>query len=168
MRVVCAYCQGVVREDGVPSAAGTSHGMCPACSEHFAKLSEGMSLSEYLESMPDPILVVDEAGRVLGANQKVAALFGRERVEFRGILPGQAFACAWSRLPEGCGGTMHCRECTIRKAVARVHETGEAMRGVRAWLPSAEGCVEVRVSVEVEAALVTVKVERLVSSQAQA
>ncbi len=164
MRVVCAYCGEVVRDEGEP----TSHGMCERCADHFSRLSEGMSLSEYLDTLPDPVIVLDAQGRVLGANQKIASLFGRDRVELRGVVPGQAFACARSRLPEGCGASIHCRECTIRRALAHLHETGEAVQDVRAWMQTERGFVHVRVSMTVEDALVKVTVAEVGEAMARA
>ena len=40
-------------------------------------------------------------------------------------LGGDVFECAYARLPERCGRTIHCSGCTIRKAVKETFETGE-------------------------------------------
>jgi PAS domain-containing protein len=160
MRIVCAYCRVVIREHVESCVEGTSHGMCPSCAQHFERLWEGgMSFSDYLDTLPAPIVVMNGEGRVIGANKKIASLFGRDTVELRGLPPGDAFACVWSRLPEGCGGSVHCRECTIRRAVARIHETGEPVHGARAWVQTEQGLVDVLISVAAEEALVKVVVE---------
>lgn len=143
MRLVCAYCRAVMREDPGTSPSEVSHGMCEPCEGHFEKLWDGMSVSEYLDTLADAVLVVDRNGQVLASNEKLATMFGRESP---GQLMGHAFACARSRLPGGCGKTVHCRECTIRRAVIRVHETGEPIARAPAWLRTDAGRIELKIS----------------------
>jgi PAS domain-containing protein len=159
VKLVCAYCREVIREDPGSRASDVSHGMCRACEEHFVRLWNGISLSEYLDDIPEPILVLDGDGRVLAANQKLADRIGRDRRELAGGLPGQAFACVRSRLPEGCGRTVHCRECTIRRTVEHVRETGRPLHSVPAWLETDAGRVPLRISVTRAHGLVQVLVE---------
>jgi PAS domain-containing protein len=159
VRLVCAYCRKVVREDPGSSVADVSHGMCAACEEHFGKLWDGISLSEYLETLAEPIVVLDAGGRIVAANGKVEALSGREKAELAGALPGRAFACVHSRLPEGCGRTIHCRECTIRRALTKVQETGKPVLRAPAWVKTDAGRVDLRISVTPANGLVQVVVE---------
>lgn len=159
VRLVCAYCRRVIRDDPGARAADVSHGMCPECEKHFVRLWNGISLSEYLDDVPEPILVLDGEGRVLAANQKLADRVGRDRRELAGGLAGQAFACVRSRLPEGCGRTAHCRECTIRRSVERVRETGKPLYSVPAWLETDAGRVRLRISVTRAHGVVQVVVE---------
>ena len=161
MLVVCSYCHGTIREDASGGSFDVSHSMCLPCADHFERLWSGMSMSEYLDGLPQPVLVVNAEGRVVAANQKLATLFGRARAEMRGLLGGEALACVHSRLPEGCGKTVHCRECTIRRAVTRVAETGEAQERIPAYLETNEGRVELRISVHPKDGLVKVLVEEL-------
>ncbi|HEY6001524.1 MAG TPA: PAS domain-containing protein [Anaeromyxobacter sp.] len=133
--------------------------MCPECEKHFVKLWSGISLSEYLDDLPEPILVLDGEGRVLAANQKLADRIGRDRSELAGGTVGKAFACVRSRLPEGCGRTIHCRECTIRRSIEQVRETGRPLHSVPAWLETTAGRVPLRISVTAAHGLVQVLVE---------
>jgi len=163
MLVVCSYCRRTIVDD--PAAGDqVSHGMCPGCAEHFEALWRGMSLGEYLDQLADPVLVVNGDARVVAANARVARLLGRDRAELAGLLQGEAFACAHSRLPGGCGKTVHCRECTIRRGVERVATTGVPVEGQPAYLDTAEGRVELRVSVRPLDGLVKVVVEELTPS----
>lgn len=161
MRVVCSYCRQVIREAPRSGACEVSHGMCARCGEYFARLWGGMELSEYLDTLPCPVIVVNGDGRVVAANQKIATLFGRERAELRGLLGGEAMACVYSRLPEGCGRTLHCRECTIRRAVTQVAGTGGRLQRVPAYLDTDGGRVSLRISVRDDAGLVHVLVEEM-------
>jgi PAS domain-containing protein len=158
MHVVCSYCRRTLVDD--PSAGeGTSHGMCPPCAEHFEALWRGMSLGEYLDELPDPVLVVNGDARVVAANARAADALGRPRGELRGLLAGEAFACARSRLPGGCGKAVHCRECTIRRSVEQVAQTGAAVDGAQAYLETDAGRQELRISVRASRGLVKVVVE---------
>jgi PAS domain-containing protein len=160
MLLVCSYCRRTIRDDG-SGEAGVSHGMCAPCAEHFEKLWRGMSLGEYLDDVPEPVLVVNAEGRVVAANQRLASLFGRERADLCGLRQGEALACVHSRLPEGCGKTVHCRECTIRRAVEKVAETGVAVERAPAYLEASDGRLELRISVRPRQGFVKVVVEEL-------
>ncbi len=143
--------------------------MCTSCAEHFGRLWRGMSLSDYLESLPEPVIVVNGEGRVLGANEKLATLFQREKSQLScGLMTGQAFACVRSRLPEGCGGTVHCRDCAIRRAVTQVHDTGRPVRSAKAFIQTEAGRVEMTISAHPEGPLVRVTVEQLAAASADA
>lgn len=159
MRLVCSYCRKVIRHDAGSRISDVSHGMCHACAEHFDRLWKGMPLAEYLDTLPEPVVVLDGDARVVAGNRRLAARFGREGARLRGLPVGDAFACVHSRLREGCGGTTHCRECTIRRAVTRVHETGEPLRHAAAWLRTKDGRVDLRISARKEHGLVKVVVE---------
>jgi PAS domain-containing protein len=161
MRLVCSYCRKVIRHDAGSRLTDVSHGMCPACAEHFGKLWQGMTLSDYLDTFSEPVLVVDGDARVIGVNQALARLLARDRTSFPGLLGGEAFACVHSRLPEGCGRTVHCRECTIRRGITRVHESGKPLLGVPAYLEADGGRVELSLSVIPEQGLVRVVVEAM-------
>lgn len=159
MLVVCAYCRKTIRDERGGGACDVSHGMCVSCADHYERLWRGMPLSEYLDTLPAPVVVVNQDGCVVAANQKVAALFGREKAEMRGLMGGEALACVHSLLPEGCGKTIHCRECTIRRAVQKVATTGVPLRRVPAYLDTKDGRVSLRLSVKRKDGLVRVDVE---------
>jgi PAS domain-containing protein len=159
--VVCSYCRKTIREDRTVEPGLVSHGMCPPCSEHFGRLWSGMSLADYLDLLPHPVMLVDGEGRVVAVNSRIAAMLGGDRDRFTGLLGGEAMECVHSRLPEGCGKTIHCRECTVRRSVDRVNETGKAVNRVPAYLQTAKGRIELRVSVRKVNALMEVTVEEL-------
>ena len=161
MLVVCAYCRKTISDSRGGGACDVSHGMCQACADLYGRLWNGMPLSEYLDTLDAPVIVVNGDGCVLGANQKLAHLLGRERAELRGLLGGEAFACVHSLLPEGCGKTVHCRECTIRRTVQKVAKTGKPVSKVPAWLRTKTGRVNLRISVKAKDGLVRVIVDEL-------
>ena len=141
--------------------------MCSTCDAYFERLWGGMTLGEYLDQLPQPILLVDGDARVASANRAAAALTGHEPGALRGHLTGEAVACAHSRLPEGCGRTEHCRDCAIRRTVETVARTGRAARRVPAFLDTDSGRAELAVSVAPDRGLFLVSVERTPGSVAQ-
>ncbi len=159
--VICSYCRKVIREEPGGSSLDVSHAMCPECAEHFERLWAGMPLGEYLDDLPVPILIVSGEGRIIDANTEMATLLGREPSDLRGLNNGEAFACVYSRLPEGCGKTVHCRECTIRSAVTKVAETGVPLERIPAYLDTAQGRIDLRISVKTKAGLVKVVIEEM-------
>jgi PAS domain-containing protein len=159
--VVCAYCRKTISDDRQGGECDVSHGMCPSCADHYERLWQGMPLSEYLDTIDRPVIMVNGDGAVVAANQKLAALFGREKAEMRGLLEGEAMACVHSRLPEGCGKTVHCRECTVRRAVESVARTGKPLQRITAYLDTKDGRVDLRISVKAKDGLVRVVVEEM-------
>jgi len=159
--VVCAYCRKTISDDRSGGACDVSHGMCRSCADLYERLWNGMPLSEYLDTLDQPVIVVNGDGCVMGANQKLAHVLGRERADLRGLMGGEAFACVHSLLPEGCGKTVHCRECTIRRTVEKVAKTGRPVEKVPAYLDTKDGRVNLRISVKAKGGLVRVIVEEL-------
>ncbi len=166
MRVVCSYCTKPLGE--APGGAGLTHGMCAECDAHFARLWAGMRLGEYLELLPRPVLVVDADGRVLAANAQLGEALGCDPGKLRGLLGGEAMACARSRLPGGCGKTEHCRECTIRRMVQEIAASGQPVAQRAAWLQTDRGRVDLVLSGRPVAGAVEVTIEQIGPPRARA
>lgn len=167
VRVVCSYCRKVIRQEARSGAADLSHGMCEPCGEHFGRLWAGIGLGEYLDGIPHPVVVVEGEGRLVAANHRAGALLGREPSALLGLLGGEAMACVYSRLPEGCGKTVHCRECTIRNAVGRVAKTRKPLEREPAYLRQADGIHPLLISVRPRDELVVVILEEVGPAQEQ-
>jgi PAS domain-containing protein len=135
--------------------------MCPECDAWFGKLWAGMRLGEYLDGLPAPVMVVDTEGRVVAANGRMASALGHDARALRGLLGGEAMACVHSRLPEGCGKTEHCRECSIRRAVDRVIASGRAVSRVPAWVDTGAGRMALRISARPIGSAVEVTIDEL-------
>ncbi|SRR6266545_1492735 len=162
MRLVCSYCRRVIRADPNARVTDVSHGMCEPCALHFERLWAGMPLDEYLDGLPSPVLLCDKDSRVITMNRQVADLLGVERKKAVGITAGEAFACVHSRLPEGCGRTVHCRECALRRTVEDVARTGKAKERVLAYLDTGEERTDLRLSAKPsKAGVVHVTIEEL-------
>ena len=68
-------------------------------------------------------MIVDADCRIVAANKLAADITGKPRHEVTGLLAGEAMECCYSRLPEGCGKTVHCETCTIRNTVNDAFES---------------------------------------------
>jgi hypothetical protein len=51
-------------------------------------------------------------------------MLGKNLSRIEGYRGGDVFECAYARLPEGCGKTVHCSGCTIRNTVIKTFATG--------------------------------------------
>lgn len=162
MRVICSYCRRVIRADPRARVTDVSHGMCEPCGRHFERLWAGMPVDEYIDGIERPVLLTDGEGRVIAMNAKLAELIGADRRSVRGLQGGEAFACVHSRLPEGCGRTVHCRECAVRRAVEAVARTGEPKERVAAYLDVAAGRIDLRISAKpAKAGIVQVRIDEV-------
>lgn len=135
MKRVCAWCtkeMGIVESSNRPDSE-ISHGICASCVDNF-KFQQGVPFQRYLDSIPVPVLAVDRYVVVKAVNRKACDVLGKDPREIIQHLGGNVFECAHARLPEGCGGTIHCSGCVIRRSVTRTFETGEPQLSVRATL----------------------------------
>jgi nitrogen-specific signal transduction histidine kinase len=94
----------------------------------------GVELEKFLNSLKLPIVVVNETGTIVTGNDHAQKLLRKGPAEIEGYRGGEVFECAYARLPEGCGNTMHCSGCTIRRTVMETHGTGRSFLRVPATL----------------------------------
>ena len=154
MKVICSFCRKKLQDKEPLDQGVISHGMCDECLEYFMLQWDGPSLGEYLDRFEIPVLVVDEACRIVAANQEMADMIGRGEREMCGLLGGEAIECVYSRLEEGCGNEVHCRTCTVRNTVMHTIQTGESLYNVECYVELDRGRAPYRVS--------TVKLDRSV------
>lgn len=110
-----------------------SHGICPECVSNLT-FQTGVGLQEYIESISLPVIVVDDDVRVQAANASACRALGKRAPALLQRSGGTVFECAHARLPEGCGRTIHCSGCAIRRAVTITFETGAPQDRVPATL----------------------------------
>ena len=135
MKTVCAWCRKEMGARNSPEAPQEeiSHSICQDCLSNI-RFQAGGSLSDYLETLPWPVLVVDADAVVQDANRAARGLIKKPIEQIRGRLGGDVFECAYARLPEGCGRTIHCSGCTIRRTVTNTLATGRPRLKVPAVL----------------------------------
>ena len=150
MRTLCSQCRRVVRDDGIGDGSLAALELCPDCDAYARRLRARIPGRDRLEASARPLLVTTSDGRVVAANSAFAALTGRTPTELEGRLTGDATGCARACLPGGCGRTMHCRDCTIRRMVAEVGRTRLARWRVPAYVVSEHGRREICVTIRPE------------------
>jgi PAS domain-containing protein len=138
-----------------------SHGMCEACLNHFERQLDGLDLSEYLDQFDKPVLAVTNERRAIGINQPMADMLGKKREEVRGLFGGEVMECQYARLPEGCGDSIHCRDCTIRNTVLKSAATGKNFENVKAYLRREDGYYVVEVSTLFKGTYIVVMVDSM-------
>ena len=134
MKKMCAWCGTEIGPVGAskPDDAVT-HGICDNCLDNFI-FQEGVDLREFLDTLAAPILMVDSERVVRIANKTASALLGKQPDEIEGYRGGEVFECEYARLPEGCGQTVHCAGCAIRRTVMETLATGKSFSRVPATL----------------------------------
>lgn len=171
MKQVCAWCtQELGRiESHADRRDEITHGICENCKDN-ALFQMGVDLGVYLDSLEQPIVMVNQEGVVVTGNHEARELLGKKLQEIEGCRGGEVFECAYSRLPEGCGKTVHCSGCTIRKAVMKTFETGRSFHRVPATLnqndPNAPEQINLLISTERLADTVLLRIDYMEAKKA--
>ena len=139
MRTLCAWCGRPIVDEPADPGGPISHGICAPCI--LAVEFDSKPLHAFLQSTTDPVIAVDADGRLLGATRAFADLVGKEMDRLRDVLAGNAISCEYSALPEGCGHTVHCASCTVRRAFEETMASGEARVRIdaTAYVQTAQG-----------------------------
>lgn len=166
MRSICSYCRAQIGEIEPQDDPRVSHGMCQPCMEHFEKAWTAKDLSEYLETFSVPVVAVDPEGRVIAANGPAGELTGKGRERTTGFLGGEFMECEFSRLPEGCGRTVHCAACAVRNTVERARATGVAQERVPAWIDQEGGRLNLLISTHPEDGFVRLEIHEVRTASA--
>jgi hypothetical protein len=94
----------------------------------------GMDLHKFLDGLQFPIVLVDDQGVVRTGNDPACQLLHKGLHEVEGFRGGEVFRCSNAILPGGCGNTVHCSGCVIRRTVMETHATGKSCLKVPALL----------------------------------
>ena len=129
MERICESCKTPLPEVRI---GHITENFCSKCLEEFQK-SSGVTMQDFINRLPAPILVVDGDVRILSVNQSAAVLLRKTLQELGGKLGGQAIECVHAREPGGCGRTVHCESCTIRNCVNTTFLTGAPCIDVPAY-----------------------------------
>ena len=135
IRQVCMYCNrflGAIEGRGEETVQ-ISHGICTDCLPIFLA-EDGQPSGDFLDSLGGPVFVVDDDGHVLGANAAGREMVPEDFEKMRGRFAGEVFGCQYAAMPGGCGQTMHCKTCTIRRCFTETFETGMPCFQVPAYI----------------------------------
>ena len=128
----CSLCHPALPEG--PAAGRTiTGGICGDCLRRIGEQA-GMGLMEFLDRLELPVMVLDDDVKVQQANRPMRVLLGKDPSQIADRLGGEVFECVHAREPGGCGQTIHCSGCTIRRAVTETFMTGRSLHKVPAYL----------------------------------
>jgi hypothetical protein len=138
MKRICAWCRTEIGHvDGGKRFEDeeVSHGICERCADNIV-FQQGVPLPAYIESLDMPVLLINDQGTVIAGNAKARSEFGAEYFKDgkKKHATGEIFECQFARLPEGCGRTIHCSGCAIRRTISSTIETGEPQSKIPATL----------------------------------
>jgi len=170
MKIICSYCQMEMGEKEPLKDPSLTHGICPDCFDHFSRQLDGYHLSDYLDTFVEPMVILNPDYRVLAYNKSYAASYLEEEGKPAGLRGGEFMDCAHSRLPEGCGNTVHCRTCTIRNTITATLKTGMPHKDVHAYLNTQENgkpvVKQLKISAEMYGLMVRVVIDEEASKTA--
>lgn len=130
MKVKCAWCQidiPGIDSQKVESEFPVSHGVCKDCSKLL--LAEmATPLSEFLDTFDVPVMLVDNLNNLMVTNRIAQTTFPVKLGDVDKNKIGQILGCVHSEEPDGCGATVHCQGCVIRKSILSTDLTGKPCR----------------------------------------
>ena len=141
MKNICAWCKKELGEDLLSSDNSNyqiTHGICKSCKEFFFS-NQTNTLDEFLNKLDTPVLMVNEHGDVLLANSHAQQTLKKDLLAIKNYKLGDIMECAWAKLPEGCGHTVHCVACTIRNNINATFASGKSLERVPAVLHRSNG-----------------------------
>jgi hypothetical protein len=165
VKLVCGWCRRSLGEieDGDTEHPITSHGLCESCAFRLSA-QLGVPLQQYLDSLGVPVTVMDADAAVLMVNAPAAGILDRGK-PLRGLRAGDVFECANAQLPGGCGRTIHCSGCTLRRTVTDTFATGRSHLRVPASLRRGRNgdgdAVALRITTEKVGGVVLVRIDHV-------
>jgi hypothetical protein len=123
MKTICAFCNTVINDD-ISADNRVNHGICKSCYRRILK-DYGFNFRKCLNMLNAPVFLVDSDANVLAANTLAVAAVKKPVTWVRGKLCGDVLMCINAFLPEGCGKTPHCPDCTIRSSVNETYATAK-------------------------------------------
>ena len=121
MKVICTFCNSVVRKTS-ENPDMISHGVCLSCYREIMRTYR-FDVKKYLDMLDAPVFLVDDDVNILAANTQAISLAKKPLAEIKGQICGTVLECINAYLPEGCGKTPQCPDCTIREAVNETYRT---------------------------------------------
>jgi hypothetical protein len=110
--------------------------------------------------------------RVCTGNKHARRMFGGGISRLDGRRGGEVIECVHAREPGGCGGTLHCKSCTIRRTVLDTFATGRSFVRVPAYpdvqTESGVKTLNVWISTEKVGTFVLLQIENIVGEVSDA
>jgi len=128
---VCQWCQSdASAAEGSAALAPITRGLCDVCTRYLQ--GNPSKLAALLERFAEPILVVNSRGAIISNNGAARVILGHGMDPSAAPLVGDVVECAYARLPGGCGKTVHCDGCGIRRAFTETLRSGVSVANIDA------------------------------------
>lgn len=131
---ICAWCTKELDASDAPSENKPliSHGICTDCADRFFN-QNNVDIIDFLDRIDAPVVIVNKDGAIVNANiiakNKMNLTFDQNEYE-----QGDIIECIYASEPEGCGNTIHCSGCKIRKTIMDTIEHGRSHENVPAYI----------------------------------
>jgi hypothetical protein len=165
MKRVCSWCRRDLETGAFYSRYDHSmtHGICKDCIDNM-EFQTGVDLERFIETIKEPVVVVNADVEVNAVNSEARKILGTKFPAMSNKLLGDVFECAYARFPEGCGRTLHCSGCAIRKTVEDTFNTGDPHWNIPATLKYEETLepemIEMNISTEKIKDVVFLRIDR--------
>jgi hypothetical protein len=121
MKTLCAWCDALIREGSLP----VSHGICVRCRQQFFKKDAGVSLQTFIDTFSFPVFVMGNSLQPIAVNKSGLESSHLASQITNDTTLGNIVECERARLPGGCGKTVHCSGCVLRKTLEHTNQTGD-------------------------------------------
>jgi hypothetical protein len=125
MVVKCAWCDLLIGDADISAEERypVSHGICPQCAEKMLR-DLPTTAKNFLDSFEQPVMLVDNVNNVLITNRAAKLMVSADFDFSDHARCGKFLGCVHADLPGGCGATVHCESCVIRRCILHTDKTG--------------------------------------------
>ena len=135
MKKLCTWCKQDMNAaplDITPEPPLT-HNICNRCVDRLLD-QHREKMEEFIDTFGEPVIATDGTMRVLFANNPARKSSPKESTDSKEFLVGDLIECGFALFPEGCGKSIHCDGCAIRKTIIDTHATGKGRLKQPAYL----------------------------------
>ncbi len=135
MKQLCAWCGNGIRKDAAENEADApvSHGICHACAGGMLT-AKPQELRGFLDRFAFPVLLVNADGSIVLANHQACDMLALSPESFPAQDFGSVAECVYAKETGGCGRSVHCTGCTLRRTLVDTAATGKNHQNVPASL----------------------------------
>ncbi|MFZ5949481.1 MAG: hypothetical protein ACOYXC_02155 [Candidatus Rifleibacteriota bacterium] len=125
----CAWCQKVIKDtrQDQENSFPVSHGICEECASIMVQQFNS-PVQTFLDRFSQAVMMVDNLNNVIVANKAAKKLSKIDFNMFEQPRCGNLIGCIHSDTAEGCGATVHCQGCVIRRSIVETDRTGKPCR----------------------------------------
>ena len=140
MKRVCSWCQKYLGD--IPSSLHSehtiTHGICDTCLANLFS-DRNIDFIPFLNSIPAPIVLIDDNNTYLAANDAALAILKKDNVSLINKRTGDVFTCENAKLTGGCGHTKKCGGCQMLQLINNTYSGKDSFQNVPVTLTRKKG-----------------------------